>query len=89
MTANKKRGAVKGDADKIDIGNANVSSDAIDAIDANATGAKKGPKEHFYDKIPLTARQLDIIIIALAALFIVALAVGAFVGNGYLPMLKF
>ena len=49
----------------------------------------KGAKERFYDKIPLTARQLDIIIIALAALFIVVLTVGALVGNGYLPMLKF
>ena len=51
--------------------------------------AEKNAKERLYDKIPLTARQLDIIIIALIVAFIVFVVVGALVGNGYLPALKF
>ena len=46
------------------------------------TKIKKGAKEHFYDRIPLTTKQLDIIILVLIALFVVFFAIGVLKGNG-------
>jgi len=43
---------------------------------------KKGAKEHFYDRIPLTTKQLDIIILVLIALFVVFFVIGVLKGNG-------
>lgn len=43
---------------------------------------KKGRKESLYDKIPLTKKQLDIIIIFLAAAIIIFLLIGTLLGNG-------
>jgi len=40
----------------------------------------KGFKESIYDKIPLTVRQLDVIIIVLAVAFVVFLALGIWKG---------
>ena len=57
----------------------------IPGAGAGIPGAEKNAKERLYDKIPLTARQLDIIIIALAVAFVVFMVIGALVGNGYLP----
>jgi len=42
----------------------------------------KGPKENFYDKIPLSKKQLDIIIVILVAALIIFFILGALVGNG-------
>ena len=42
----------------------------------------KGPKESLYDKIPLTVKQLDIIIILLIAAFFVFFILGALAGRG-------
>jgi len=47
----------------------------------------KGPKEKFYDKIPLSAKQLDLIIICLAAAFIVFFILGVLAGRGIIPPL--
>ncbi len=41
----------------------------------------KNAKERFYDKVPLTVKQMDFILWALALLFIVLLIVGALKGN--------
>ena len=43
---------------------------------------KKGAKENLYDKIPLTLKQLDIIIVVMILLFIVFLIIGVLKGNG-------
>jgi len=43
---------------------------------------EKAPKESFYDKIPLSKKQLDIIIIFLVAAMIITLIIGALIGNG-------
>jgi hypothetical protein len=51
--------------------------------------ASKGPKERLYDKIPLTVRQLDLIILALIALLIVFFVLGSLVGNGIIAGPKF
>ena len=37
----------------------------------------KGAKERFYDKIPLSKKQLDIIIVVLIAAIIILIVVGA------------
>ena len=41
----------------------------------------KGAKESFYDKIPLSKKQLDVIIIVLVCAIIVFLVLGALIGN--------
>ena len=46
------------------------------------TEIKKGAKENLYDKIPLTIKQLDIIIVVMIALFIVIFVIGVLKGNG-------
>ena len=43
---------------------------------------EKAPKESFYDKIPLSEKQLDIIIIFLVAAIIITLIIGTLIGNG-------
>ena len=45
-------------------------------------GIKKGAKENLYDKIPLTVKQLDIIIAVMIALFVVFFVIGVLKGNG-------
>ena len=45
------------------------------------TEIKKGAKENLYDKIPLTVKQLDIIIAVMIALFVVFFVVGVLKGN--------
>ncbi len=40
------------------------------------------PKEKVYDKIPLSVKQLDIIIVLLIIAFFVFFALGALKGNG-------
>lgn len=40
--------------------------------------------ENFYDKIPLTVKQLDLIIIGGLILIVILLVVGALKGNGIL-----
>jgi len=42
---------------------------------------EKGRKESLYDKIPLTKRQLDVIIAILIAAIIIFLTLGALIGN--------
>ncbi len=51
---------------------------------ASDTGPPKGLKENLYDKIPLTVKQLDIIIILLILAFIFFFVVGALKGRGIL-----
>ena len=46
------------------------------------TEIKKGAKENLYDKIPLTVKQLDIIIVVMIVLFIVLFVIGILKGNG-------
>jgi len=41
----------------------------------------KGKKEELYDKIPITKKQLDVIIIILFAALIIFLVLGTLVGN--------
>ena len=48
----------------------------------NETATNKGAKENLYDKIPLTVKQLDIIIAVMIVLFIVFFVVGIMKGNG-------
>jgi len=47
----------------------------------NQTPAEKGTKESFYDKIPITKKQLDIIIAILFAALIIFLVFGTLIGN--------
>ena len=47
----------------------------------------KGPKERLYDKIPLSVRQLDLIIICLAVAFAVFIVLGVLAGRGIIPPL--
>jgi hypothetical protein len=42
----------------------------------------KGTKENLYDKIPLSKKQLNIIIVILIVAIIVFLTLGALIGNG-------
>ena len=42
----------------------------------------KGAKEHFYDNIPLSKKQLNIIIVVLIVAIIVFFVIGALMGNG-------
>ena len=46
------------------------------------TEIKKGTKENLYDKVPLTVKQLDIIIAVMIALFVVFFVIGVLKGNG-------
>ena len=46
------------------------------------TEIKKGVKENLYDKIPLSVKQLDIIITVMIVLFIVFFVIGILKGNG-------
>ena len=43
---------------------------------------EKAPKESIYDKIPLSEKQLNIIIILLVAAIIAFLIIGTLLGNG-------
>ena len=52
-----------------------------DEKDEKAPPIVKGKKEEIYDKIPITKKQLDIIIIILFAALIVFLVLGTLVGN--------
>ena len=47
----------------------------------------KGPKERLYDKVPLTVKQLDLVIICLIAAFIVFFTLGILAGRGIIPPL--
>ena len=47
----------------------------------------KGPKENLYDKVPLTVKQLDLIIICLVAAFFVVFILGVLAGKGIIPPL--
>lgn len=42
----------------------------------------KAAKENVYDKIPLTVKQLDVIIAILLVAFVVFFVIGALKGNG-------
>jgi hypothetical protein len=42
----------------------------------------KGSKEKLYDKIPLSKKQLNIIIVILIVAIVVAFTLGALIGNG-------
>ena len=48
----------------------------------NGDPSFKNAKEHFYDKIPLTVHQLDILIGVLMAAIVVFLVLGTMAGNG-------
>ena len=43
---------------------------------------EKGAKENLYDKIPVTLKQLDIIIAVMIALFVAFFVIGVLKGNG-------
>ena len=43
---------------------------------------KKGAKENLYDKLLVTIKQLDIIIMVMIVLFFVFFVIGALKGNG-------
>ena len=43
--------------------------------------SEKGAKEKLYDRIPLTLKQLDIIILMMIALFVVFFVIGVLKGN--------
>ena len=45
------------------------------------TEIKKGAKENLYDRIPLTLKQLDIIIAVMIALFVVFFVIGVLRGK--------
>lgn len=47
-------------------------------------GRQKGIKERFYDKLPFTKRQMDIIIVLLFAALVIFFTIGALKGNGYI-----
>ncbi|MCL2084083.1 MAG: hypothetical protein FWH06_02355 [Oscillospiraceae bacterium] len=49
----------------------------------------KGAKENFYDKIPLTAKQLDVVIVILIAALVAALTLGVLIGNGVISGPRF
>lgn len=56
-----------------------------DTVNENELDAQpKGKKETLYDKIPLTVKQLDIIIAILLIAFVVFLVIGTLRGNGIL-----
>jgi hypothetical protein len=44
----------------------------------------KGAKEHIYDSIPLSKKQLNIIIVVLIVAIIVFFVIGVLMGNGVL-----
>jgi hypothetical protein len=45
----------------------------------------RGAKEHFYDKVPLTLKQLNVIIVILIIAIILFLTFGSLIGNGVIP----
>jgi len=45
---------------------------------------QKGIKEHFYDTLPFTIKQMDIIIALLLAALVIFFIIGALKGNGYI-----
>jgi hypothetical protein len=47
-------------------------------------GRQKGIKESFYDTLPFTKRQMDIIIVMLFAALVIFFVIGALKGNGYI-----
>ncbi len=53
--------------------------------DNKSDAPKKPAKERLYDKIPLSVKQLDIILVVLAVAFVVFLVLGALKGNDLLP----
>ena len=55
--------------------------DEKDEKDEKTPPIVKGKKEELYDKIPITKKQLDVIIIILFAALIIFLVVGTLVGN--------
>jgi len=55
--------------------------DEKDEKDEKTPPLVKGKKEELYDKIPITKKQLDIIIIILFAALIIFLVLGTLVGN--------
>ena len=55
--------------------------DEEDEKDEKTPPVVKGKKEELYDKIPITKKQLDIIIIILFAALIIFLVLGTLVGN--------
>ena len=50
---------------------------------------EKNAKESFYDKIPLTLKQLDIIIVVVIIVLIAAFALGVLIGNGIISGPRF
>jgi len=59
-------------------------SDTNELPENDETPKVKGKKEELYDKIPLTKKQLDIIIVILIAAIVLFLVFGALIGNGIL-----
>ena len=59
-------------------------SDTNELPKNDETPIVKGKKEELYDKIPLTKKQLDIIIVILIAAIVLFLVFGALIGNGIL-----
>ena len=47
----------------------------------------KGPKERLYDKVPLSVKQLNLIIICLVIAFFVFFVLGILAGQGVIPPL--
>ena len=54
---------------------------SIKKVHNNETKEDKGAKECLYDKIPLTLKQLDIIIAVMIALFIIFFVIGVLKGK--------
>lgn len=48
------------------------------------TGNQKGIKERFYDTLPFTIKQMDIIIALLFAALVIFFVIGVLKGNGYI-----
>jgi len=55
-----------------------------EAAEAHKPPAKNYTKEGIYDKIPLTKKQLDVIIVVLIVAIVVFLVLGILKGNGYI-----
>ena len=55
---------------------------SVENGDGAAQPPRKGSKEWVYDKIPISVKQLDIIIVVLIAALIVFFVLGALKGNG-------
>lgn len=50
-------------------------------VPQDSSARKKNAKESLYDKVPLSVKQLDIIIIVLVIAFVVFLTLGILIGN--------